>query len=90
MAALSVQYSNAGINVFHCCFSPITLKALRKPLLADTPPARQIFLTPVVIAAFLSLFSKMETMRDCMEAQMSARLLSMNDFLSASVAENGS
>ena len=86
MAALSVQYSNAGINVFQFCLTPSSTKAFRKPLLADTPPARQIFLTPVVIAAFLSLFSKMETIRVCMEAQISARLLSINNFLSASVA----
>ena len=43
MAALSVQYSNAGIKVFHPSSIPVFSNARRNPLLALTPPAIQIF-----------------------------------------------
>jgi len=53
IAALSVQYSNAGIKVFHPSSVPIFSKELRKSLLALTPPTIQMFVIPVSCAAFL-------------------------------------
>ena len=43
IAALSVQYSKAGMNVFQLYFSPSRVSALLSPVLADTPPAMHIF-----------------------------------------------
>jgi hypothetical protein len=47
IAALSVQYSNAGIKVFQLFFLPVTSNAFRNPLFAETPPAIQISFIPV-------------------------------------------
>ena len=47
MAALSVQYSKAGIKVFQPFFFPASSNAFRKLLLAETPPARQMSVMPV-------------------------------------------
>src|SRR6516225_8549433 len=77
IAALSVQYSKAGINVFHCSFFPISSNARRSLLLADTPPAIQISRIPVCLEALRNLFSRIETILSCTEAQISARFSEM-------------
>jgi hypothetical protein len=83
--ALSVQYSNAGTNVFQLFFLPVSSNAFRKPLFAETPPAMQISFIPVSIDAFLSLLSRIETILCCTEAQRSARFSFINTSLSFSV-----
>ncbi len=60
MAALSVQYSKAGIKTFQLYCFPIVAKPLRNPLLAETPPARHISVIPVCKEAFFSLFKRSE------------------------------
>jgi hypothetical protein len=74
MAALSVQYSNLGMKVFHSCASPISCKLLRRPLLALTPPAMQMLFTPVCCTAFFTFFRRILMMVYCIEAQRSSRL----------------
>ena len=90
MAALSVQYSKAGIKVFQPSFSPMAVKAFLSPLLALTPPARQISVMPVSVAAFLSLFNKILTILACTDAQISSRFSSINFLLVSSSAKNAS
>src|SRR5690606_40496055 len=77
IAALSVQYSNLGINTRHLYCSPMSSNACRNPELADTPPAIAISFTPVCFAAFFSLFSKIVTIRYCTDAQISYRCSSI-------------
>src|SRR6185437_905380 len=85
MAALSVQYSKGGMKVRQPSRAPRSWNALRSPLLAETPPAMQRSVMPVSRAAFLNLVSRIETMRCWMDAQISARLASINPgFLSVS------
>jgi hypothetical protein len=49
--------------VFHLYFLPASSNAVRKPLLADTPPAIQISFIPVSIEAFFSLLINIEMIR---------------------------
>ena len=90
MAALSVQYSNAGIKTFQPLLLPNSCKPVRNPLLALTPPAIQIFVIPVSSDAFFNLFNRILIIRSCIDAQISGRLLSINCCLSDSVARNDS
>ena len=62
IAALSVQYSNLGINVSKPSFSRF-FKAILKPLFAETPPEMAICRIPVCFDALLSFSIKIINLR---------------------------
>src|SRR5690606_22275333 len=57
IAALSVQYSMAGMKTFHFSVAAISVSFARNPLLAETPPAIAISWIPVMSLASFNLES---------------------------------
>ena len=58
IAALSVQYSKAGIKVFQPNFLPSISISFLKLLFAETPPANAMFYIPVCLLANNNFFIK--------------------------------
>ena len=70
IAALSVQYSKAGIKVFQPKAFPVSVSAFLRPLFALTPPAIQTSFIPVCSTAFFSLFIRILIILSCTDAQI--------------------